>query len=95
MKRYELLEQLSSDSATAVNGGEPQASEQWQMAPFSPGDKGITLIGPTDGFYPQHIFIDFDDVNHPEVERRVSKILDALNGMDLGPPVHPDAWDEE
>lgn len=58
----------------------------WQVLPYSSADKSITLEGPSDGFYPQRIYIDFDDVNHEEIERRVPLIAAALNGLDLEPP---------
>lgn len=58
----------------------------WRVEPYGPGNKMITLVGPSDGFYEQRIYIDFDDVNHPEIERRVPLIVDALNGLDLETP---------
>lgn len=61
-------------------------ADQWKAEPFDGADKTITLIGPSDGFYPQEIYLDFDDVNHPEIERRVPLILAALNSLGLEPP---------
>lgn len=58
----------------------------WRAEPFTRADKSITLCGPSDGFYPQTIWLDFDDVNHDEVERRLPLIVQALDGLDLAPP---------
>lgn len=59
---------------------------KWRVEPFNDSSKAITLVGPSDGFYAQAIYIDFDDVNHPEVERRVPLIVAALDALELGPP---------
>ena len=55
----------------------------WKAEPWDSGaDKAIELIGPSDGFYPQRIYLDFDDVEHDEIERRVPLIVAALNAVD-------------
>jgi hypothetical protein len=60
--------------------------DKWKAESFSHADKTIVLVGPSDGFYPQRLYLDFDDVNHPEIERRVPLIVEALNGLGLEPP---------
>ncbi len=62
------------------------SGEQWVALPFTRADKQIVLEGPSDGFYPQKLYVDFDDVNHAEVERRLPLMLEALNGLDLERP---------
>lgn len=56
----------------------------WKAEGWTDADKTIELVGPSDGFYPQRIYIDFDDVEHAEVERRVPLIVAALNAVDWG-----------
>ncbi|MGH2941069.1 MAG: hypothetical protein ACRDPE_23465 [Solirubrobacterales bacterium] len=58
----------------------------WEILPYSAGDKSIMLKGPSDGFYPQILYVDFDDVYHPEVERRLPLMVEALNSLGLVPP---------
>jgi hypothetical protein len=58
----------------------------WKIEPYGPGDKMIQLTGPSDGYYSQRLYVDFDDVNHPEIERRVPLILEALDSLDLEEP---------
>jgi hypothetical protein len=55
----------------------------WKVLPYDAGaDKTIQLEGPSDGFYPQMIYVDFDDVEHDEIERRVPLVVAALNAVD-------------
>lgn len=62
----------------------------WKVLPYDAGaDKTIQLEGPSDGFYPQMIYVDFDDVEHEEVERRIPLIVAALNSVDWTIPDKP------
>jgi hypothetical protein len=58
----------------------------WKINHYGPGDKMICLVGPSDGFYPQRIYVEFDDVNREEVERRLPLIAEALDSLNLQPP---------
>lgn len=58
----------------------------WKINHYGPADKMICLVGPSDGFYPQRIYVEFDDVNHPEIERRVPLIVEALDSLELQVP---------
>lgn len=52
------------------------------------GDNGKLLIleGPSDGMYRQTIYLDYDDVNHDEIDRRLPLIIEALNGCNFEEP---------
>lgn len=76
------------EQARELLEAEPKsATGEWEVDNLHYSDgKSITIIGPSDGYQPMHIYVDHDDVWHPEVERRIPLIVDALNGIDFGPP---------
>ncbi len=55
--------------------------KQWKVLPFDEGlDKRIEVIGPNDF----RMFIDYDDVDHSEVEKTLKKMISCLNNNFIG-----------
>lgn len=48
---------------------------EWEAVPYSMIDKVITVYGPDDLV----LSVDYDDVNHEEVDKRIPWLLNVLN----------------
>lgn len=59
----------------------------WRIQPYKRHDKDIILEGPND----LELVVDFDDVNHAEVEAALPIIVDALNKVPAWPQQD---WDQ-
>lgn len=52
-------------------------TEQWKTEPYDGADKQIVIYGPGTLL----VYVDYDDVDHDEVDAMMPKIVEALNGI--------------
>lgn len=57
----------------------------WTVQPYTGADKLITIVGPDELL----IYVDYDDVDHDAVDRRLPGIVATLNRAESSHPDYP------